>query len=828
LMPHEAPPSTARHRDFVRAVADGKKNDRLQAIYNSALHENARRSARSSVDEINEESIEKREDRHSRRKQKGKSKRPVPGEEDVMPFAAARAMLQQRLQAVVMQDKNHMRNLWNQLEPDGKGYLNGIEFHNALRTLGIDLSEQDAIQMMAKFSDHGDRLHYEDFVLNFLTLPKDFFSANFMKTQAQVDSAAPENTQELNAKAQLQDLFPRVTSVNVIDKAFRTRIRKRLLDVHRCMFLILKRPNPTAQYLGKGELYTIFDNLGVMLKNREIDEIMKYFDHNDDGKIHYEEMACELLMLPRPHALHGTTHKNNGQNQRASRQRQQLASRTSELLNMLRLNCERASVTPKTLLEMFKHFDADGSGMVAYDEIKDMVREYGCNVEGADAASMLLEKYVGPNSGVMSYVQFITKVLGLLPDSLRGENKHRMSTPELQQAGASSFKRQMNKNPVGLKKVFDRFDRDGSGQLSYKEFCEGVAFLGLPLDPVNMKKIFNAIDTDGSGHITTEELAEQILQVPGMTARSNSSSHAPEGSTHMSRVPSSKASARDGDHPDYVAGVPTKYHAPKEATHKSAARHTSRRGTARPNPDMNIRGEATTSQLMSTLASSYFEQDPFEDGSYDNDNEVGAINAWRQEHGSTAATLEGQRSRSPTKLIPLQSYRSHSVPPSLPSSYRSRAPSRNPILDELIASHSTLPLPMSRAASGAGRHSLPPTQRSMHTRRSMPKTVLERQVSARISHHRHTFGKESSTPRMPAWLPKLPTHPSPLMRVSTVDRPDPCFKVHGIDGRQSVGMKPVGGGGLTQDKQKEWIGGADRTCNVHLGQPQVVATMGGP
>jgi len=83
---------------------------------------------------------------------------------------------------------------------------------------------------------------------------------------------------------------------------------------------------------------------------------------------------------------------------------------------------------------------------------------------------------------------------------------------------AVSFKSKLFSNPKGVKKAFKAFDRDGSGLLSYKEFCAGVTSLGLPIEPGHMKSLFQDMDQDGSGRITVEELAEQILKVPSIAA----------------------------------------------------------------------------------------------------------------------------------------------------------------------------------------------------------------------------------------------------------------------------------------------------------------------
>jgi len=723
----EAPP-TARHSDFVRSVASGKNNARLQAIYDRALYEKKQEKKQRSPQKRKENRAADKADKLDRKERA----------EAEMPFAQARGMLQQRLQAIVMQDKHHLKNIWREFDQSGNNYLTAPEFHGALSALGIEISEQEAIHLIRKFCKMQDRIYYEEFIINFLALPSDFFSQKHTASEAQLNKNHEQKTQ-----SQLQSLLPKGSSVEAIDRVFRTRIRKELFNTHRTLMNVLKRPSQKTQYLRMPELYSIFCSLNMMPTQAQLEEIFKYFDHNDDGKIHYEEFACELLRLPRPNELRGTTNK-AADDGRISRQRPQLGSRTKELLNCLRLNCERSAVTSKMLVRLFKHFDKDGSGNVAYDELSEMVREYGCNVEGADAAAMLLEHYTG-SSGGMSYIQFITKVLGLRPDALRGDNQDRMSTPELQQAVSSSFKNRMFHNPKAIKKAFREFDRDGSGKLSFKEFCDGCAKLQLPISTENLRKIFEDMDDDRSGWLTVEELAAQVLKVPGLCDVDESGAmhtmgyvEPPDSTQEMSLTTRSSSSLGD-----YSSGL------------ASSRGGSTPGGTGRLHSklleaadDLRRKGQPVPGFMRGIAGIP--EEPP-------------------RAHSSLGFQERSQGMGSPGKRSPFTAFS--------PISHRSDG------IDDLIRSQPNTMRPPGTAHSMG---SMASSRSGGMTRRSVPKTASERRALDRLSQHRHTFGSGSSpvVPRLPAL--GSPEHGD----YSAFGVPKPVTQVHALDGRATMGLKP--------------------------------------
>jgi hypothetical protein len=51
---------------------------------------------------------------------------------------------------------------------------------------------------------------------------------------------------------------------------------------------VLHRPGSNAEYFTKGDLWMILRSHGMMCSARQMDELMAFFDHNCDGKLHYE------------------------------------------------------------------------------------------------------------------------------------------------------------------------------------------------------------------------------------------------------------------------------------------------------------------------------------------------------------------------------------------------------------------------------------------------------------------------------------------------------------------------------------------------------------
>ena len=118
----------------------------------------------------------------------------------------------------------------------------------------------------------------------------------------------------------------------------------------------------------KDEFFTcLHDSIGVLCTKTELDEIFKHFDRDDDGKINYLELAHDLLQLPRPK---GQAHMGLIRPRGTS-----LGEKCKRMVQMLVEMAERAACPASTLAGIFKLYDTDGSGLIAYDEVAAMVKD---------------------------------------------------------------------------------------------------------------------------------------------------------------------------------------------------------------------------------------------------------------------------------------------------------------------------------------------------------------------------------------------------------------------------------------------------------------------
>lgn len=691
-------------------------------------------------------------------------------------------MLQQRMQSAIMQDKSQVQSLWKSFDTSGNGYLEFEEFMGALKYMGVNLLENVAAKFMNKFASHRSKITYEEFFINMLGLPPDFASS---KSKSPV-----KNKRKKNQPAQLSHRFitmlPVGTPIEAVDKLFRSKLRKLVLNVDRCVFSVLKKPSATAKSLDRDALFNIFVAIGSTPTKTEIEDLMNFYDPQRKGKLNYEEFARNILKLPRKRCAGAA-----GGVQRSS---SELEGRPKILVESLRIHAERAAATPSDLLGMFRRFDPDGSGKISYDEMALMVRTFECNVEGEDMASRLLRRYCG-DDGAMTYVTFLTRVLGLRKDALRDPGMPDMPcTPEVQQQVSSSFKKVLYNNQEAITRAFAAFDRDGSGQLSAKEFADAIEELDLPISSKHARELFEDYDSDNSGRVTIEELSKQILkQPPACTHRGN------RPQDLMLSTLSSIGPRTGRSDSSRLSTASSRYTYDSQDARQAATMSTK-----------ELRQHLTKMHLTEPVA------------------------------GSVAASIT-RRSISTSGSRP-RSHNSFSIDSALDSARSALSRSGACTPQPQVSSRSS---PTARSCS-ALRGFYPGAPHS-----ASPKTQSQLRAEGRLSSRRHTFdqmGLPSShsppsscrsrlipiradtrcSPEMTSWAEsrymatpgngvRLPGRSVPLG-----DVPNPVQKSHKVDGTSTYDLKSVGAfGGAGKKGNRNWIGGADRTCNALMAQPNM-------
>ncbi|XAR69840.1 Non-specific serine/threonine protein kinase [Bertholletia excelsa] len=131
------------------------------------------------------------------------------------------------------------------------------------------------------------------------------------------------------------------------------------------------------------------------------------------------------------------------------------------------------------LKEMFKMIDADGSGQITLDELKNGLQRVGANLKESEIYDLMKAADVD-NSGTIDYGEFIAAMLHL--------NK-------------------INKEDH-LYAAFSYFDKDGSGYITHDELQQACEEFGLT--DVHIEEIMREVDRDNDGRIDYNEFVAMM------------------------------------------------------------------------------------------------------------------------------------------------------------------------------------------------------------------------------------------------------------------------------------------------------------------------------
>jgi len=415
-----------------------------------------------------------------------------------VPITQVRQMLQGRMQSIVMQDRQQVRKLFRTWDRENTGELTAEQFHGLLHEFGVDTSKTQSKEIMDKFaSTKPGCITFGELFFNLMGFPPDFFTMNLC-----------EKPGEEVERTQIRPVLPASMPDSQVEHIFKTRLRKVLFNVEAVVNQVFERSATRKNNIDQDDFWTMMNTNGMQLTPAETAELFCYFDQNCDGLVQYYELAHELIKLPRPM---GNRHQKSWHSRRPK-----LGGRCAQLLRKLEEKCERAAAPPAALYNLFKTYDEDGSGCIAYDEMQEMVRETGTNVQGKDMAAILLDKY-SKGTGEIPYMKFIVNVLELSPDALTVAQKTgtivkpRAATPEVVQKISSGIKQRVYNNPEAVIKAFKMFDQDQDGHVRIAEFMEGLRGLGLPIKPAQMRTLFAEFNGGISGKLELQSLANKVL-----------------------------------------------------------------------------------------------------------------------------------------------------------------------------------------------------------------------------------------------------------------------------------------------------------------------------
>eukprot|EP01043_Picozoa_sp_COSAG02_P005658 COSAG02_NODE_155_length_33066_cov_32.167562_2_plen_889_part_00 len=167
---------------------------------------------------------------------------------------------------------------------------------------------------------------------------------------------------------------------------------------------------------------------------------------------------------------------------------------------------------------LFRQMDQDGNGALDVTEFTEAVRKSGVGPNDISNYDLkrTFEAVDADGGGEIDGEELAAWLMALTREEERAEARGK-ALPKSKQAlircmNAIKEASSQQVSKYGWKKLFEKFDEDGSGGLDCAEFTAAVrAESGLTTDDVSdsdMREVFGMIDDDGSGVISAEEFAE--------------------------------------------------------------------------------------------------------------------------------------------------------------------------------------------------------------------------------------------------------------------------------------------------------------------------------
>jgi len=169
-------------------------------------------------------------------------------------------------------------------------------------------------------------------------------------------------------------------------------------------------------------------------------------------------------------------------------------------------------VDEDAIRQAFERFDKDGSGQIDLAELRSLCAELGRplgDVEAEEAMNALDAN----SSGTVTLDEFRTWWL-----AKPGEGAFNFAVPALDFLKFRPWQASSVTDEAEIRRAFDRFDKDGSGQIDLEELQNLCAELGRPLSDGEVEEAMIALDANSSGTVTLDEFRTWWRANPGERA----------------------------------------------------------------------------------------------------------------------------------------------------------------------------------------------------------------------------------------------------------------------------------------------------------------------
>lgn len=410
------------------------------------------------------------------------------------PMEIIRAKLRQR----VMGHNKSIREVFLEYDMDGNGHLDHDEFKAFMSKHRFT---EDEANMVIDFldQDYSGTIDYDEFAAGLL----------FYRPPPAVVLPSPAQHQPLpsNTRAALADGQQVLRTVRKkLDEKLKSKTRRIDLRAE-----YAKYDSDDKEGLDHQEFGAFLVGMGVKLKADELAALLSTLDTDGSERIEFEEFAS----LVSPEFLKRSTQMNGEDGSFPHNQSSPVRRSTDKLQHE----------SDNDLWAVFNRYDIDGSGLLDYGELSQLMRDHGFSESDIVQVMNQIDRDGGDGnhkqprqdgvdyelfSSVMSSKTWNLGQVASSPKKLTPSKGNTMSA-ELKEACSQWVKRALRDNR-SLDDAFKHHDNDASGELDHEEFRRFMKHYGMKRDG-DINAILDFLDADGNGTISYEEFSRVFGRV---------------------------------------------------------------------------------------------------------------------------------------------------------------------------------------------------------------------------------------------------------------------------------------------------------------------------
>ena len=200
-------------------------------------------------------------------------------------------------------------------------------------------------------------------------------------------------------------------------------------------------------------------DLGIELPHAQMKELLATFDEDGDGEIDYDEFVREFTDDSDPLADAWTLQS-------------KLAVVDSDIAEI-------------ELNEAFAKLDYDGDGSITHDEFRAGLRRIGV-ILPIGTVKELIKTFDADGDGMIEWQEFVHEF---------GTKPHQLQAMLLAQGQKSDARQEI------LTRIWKRVDADGSGALDREEVRQVLIQMGRPEEDIDLDAAMEELDADGDGEV---------------------------------------------------------------------------------------------------------------------------------------------------------------------------------------------------------------------------------------------------------------------------------------------------------------------------------------